>query len=73
MSEGLAQGPYGVVRVGFEPATLGTQGTKLTTEPPPTSVVDVGWRLNPISSVLEAISLRHIDITETSMITSWDT
>ena len=34
MSEGLAQGPYLVARVGFELATLQTQGTKLTTEPP---------------------------------------
>ena len=33
-SEGLAQGPYGVARVGFEPATLQTQGTELTTELP---------------------------------------
>jgi len=34
MSEGLAQGPYMVAKVGFEPATLQTQGTELTTEPP---------------------------------------
>ena len=34
MSEGLAQGLYRVVRVGFKPATLRTQGTELTTEPP---------------------------------------
>jgi len=34
MSEGLAQGPYVVARVGFEPATLWRQGPKLTTEPP---------------------------------------
>ena len=27
-SEGLAQGPYMAARVGFEPATLQTQGTK---------------------------------------------
>ena len=27
-------GPYIVARVGFEPATFPTQGTKLTTEPP---------------------------------------
>ena len=29
MSEGLAEGPYMVVRVGFEPATFQTQGTEL--------------------------------------------
>jgi len=29
MSEGLAQAPYVVARVGFEPATFRTQGTKL--------------------------------------------
>ena len=34
MSEGLAQGQYMAARVGFEPATLQMQGTKLTTEPP---------------------------------------
>jgi len=33
-SEGLAQGPYAADRVGFEPATLWSQGTELTTEPP---------------------------------------
>ena len=33
MSEELAQGPYVVARVGFEPATLRTQSTELTTEP----------------------------------------
>ena len=33
MSEGLAQGPYVVVSVGFEPATIRTEGTALTTEP----------------------------------------
>ena len=33
-SEGLAQGPCMAVRVGFEPATLRTEDTKLTTEPP---------------------------------------
>ena len=27
-SEGLAQGPYAAARVGFEPATLGSQGTE---------------------------------------------
>ena len=32
--EGLAQGPYVAARVAFEPATLRTQGTELTTEPP---------------------------------------
>ena len=32
VSEGLAQGPYVTSRVGFEPTTLRTQGTKLTTE-----------------------------------------
>ncbi len=32
-SEGLAQGPYVAARVGFEPATFRTQGTKPTTEP----------------------------------------
>ena len=34
MSEGLAQDPYMATRVGFEPATLRTQGTEPTTEPP---------------------------------------
>ena len=34
MSEGLAQGPYVVARVEFESATLRTQGTELTIEPP---------------------------------------
>src|SRR6218665_1358893 len=33
-SEGLAQGPYVVARVGFEPATFHTQGTEPATEPP---------------------------------------
>ena len=33
-SEGLAQGPYVAARVGFEPATLRTQGTEPTNEPP---------------------------------------
>ena len=35
MSEGLAQGPYVAVRVGFKPANLWTEGTELITEPPP--------------------------------------
>jgi len=30
VSEGLTQGPYVVARVGFEPATLWTQGIRLT-------------------------------------------
>ena len=34
MSEGLAQGPFVVAGVGFEPATLWTQGSELTTDPP---------------------------------------
>ena len=34
MSEGIAQGPYIAAKVGFEPATLQTQDTELTTEPP---------------------------------------
>ena len=34
MSEGLAQGPYVAAKVGFEIATIRTQGTELTTEPP---------------------------------------
>ena len=35
MSEGLAQGPYIAVSVGFKPATFWTQGTELiTTELP---------------------------------------
>ena len=34
MSEGLAQGPYVAARVEFEPATLQTQSTEPTTEPP---------------------------------------
>ena len=33
-SEGLAQGPYMVARVGFEPATLRMEGIALTTDPP---------------------------------------
>jgi len=33
-SEGLAQGPYVATRVRFKPATLRTDGSKLTTEPP---------------------------------------
>ena len=33
-SEGLAQGPYAAARVGFEPATLRSQGTERTTAPP---------------------------------------
>ena len=33
VSEGLAHDPYVVSRVGFEPATLRTQGPELTTEP----------------------------------------
>jgi len=33
-SEGLAQGPYVAARVGFEPATLRTQGTEPTNESP---------------------------------------
>ena len=32
MSEGFAQGPYVADGVGFEPATLRTEGTALTTE-----------------------------------------
>jgi len=34
MSDGLAQGPYVVARVGFEDTTFRAQGTELTTEPP---------------------------------------
>ena len=34
VSEELAQGPYMAVGVGFEPVTLRTQSTELTTEPP---------------------------------------
>ena len=34
MSEGLAQGPFVAARVGFEPETLRTEDTELTTEPP---------------------------------------
>jgi len=33
-SEGLAQFPYMAARVGLESATLWTQSTELTTEPP---------------------------------------
>jgi len=33
VSEGLVQGPYVAVKVRFEPATLQTQSTELTTEP----------------------------------------
>ena len=32
-SEGLSQGPYAAARVGFEPATLRSQGTERTTAP----------------------------------------
>ena len=42
MNEGLAQGSYLAAKVGFKPATLQTQGTKLTTEPPcPTIILDI--------------------------------
>ena len=41
-SEGLAQGPYMAARVGFEPATLWTQGNELTTEPPCPAVCETG-------------------------------
>ena len=41
MSEGLAQGPNVVARVGFEPATFRTQGTKTTTKPPRTLCSEV--------------------------------
>ena len=34
MSEGLVQGLYVAAEMGFEPAPLRMQGTKLTTEPP---------------------------------------
>jgi len=34
MTKGLAKGPYVAARVGFEPATFQTQGTKPKTEPP---------------------------------------
>ena len=34
LSGGLAQGPYMAARVEFEPATLQTQSTEPTTEPP---------------------------------------
>jgi len=33
VSEGLAQGPYVVARVGLEPVTLQTQGTEIATTP----------------------------------------
>ena len=33
-SEGLAQGPCVVARVGFEPTTLRTKGIESTNEPP---------------------------------------
>jgi len=38
----LAQGPYVAARMGFEPATYGTQGTKPITEPlrPTSGVID---------------------------------
>ena len=36
VSEELGQGPYVAARVGFEPATLRTQGAELTTELPRT-------------------------------------
>jgi len=34
VNEGLAQGPYVLVRVGFEPATLWTKGAESTKDPP---------------------------------------
>ena len=40
MSEGLAQGPYVMARVKFEPATLRTQGTEPTSEPPHPLIYD---------------------------------
>src|SRR6218665_26369 len=38
--------PYAVVRVGFEPATLRTQGTELNTEPPHPS--DMTAKIEPV-------------------------
>ena len=39
MSERLAQGPYMAARVGFETATLRTQGTEVTTEQPRLTII----------------------------------
>ena len=46
VSEGLAQGPYVVVRAGFKPATLVTQDMELTTEPPCPTVLHIHEYLN---------------------------
>jgi len=54
MSEGLAQGLYVVARVGFKSATLGTQGTELTTEPP------CQTKSSSSSSLLRVVELCHL-------------
>ena len=47
MSEGLAHGPYMEARAGFEPATLWTEDTELTAEPPhPTLLSVIGSVIN---------------------------
>ena len=45
VSEGLAQGPYVVAGVGFEPATLLTPGTELTTERPHPIIIVIILRI----------------------------
>ena len=46
VNEGLAQGPYMAARVGFEPATLRTEGAELTTGPP--HPVGMDWKVNSL-------------------------
>ena len=41
MSEGLAQSPYRVARVGFKLVTFWMEGTELTTEPPRPTLLEV--------------------------------
>jgi len=41
VSEGLAQGPYGAARTGFEPTTLQTKDDESTNEPPRPTIYTV--------------------------------
>src|SRR6218665_156691 len=41
VSEGLAQDPCIVARIGFKPATFQTQGTESTAEPPGPTLIDI--------------------------------
>ena len=65
MSEGLAQGPYVVAGVGFEPATLRTEGTKFTTEPPCPTVLwhhhgDVIIIVNILTTIITIMSMSFV-------------